>query len=257
MTARALVRIAHGGGGSLAAPNSLEGIKRSLEFGVDMIEIDVRCTRDGALILSHDDALGGSLISAASLDELRRAEPRIATLDDALALVNGQAVVNLDIKDAASIKCVGAAVRARGGIEQCVVSCLKRSWLLELGNLEPSIPTFLSYPADRGGASQNPWLKPVVSGVVSLMRLSLRARLPGMIGALPGAGVTLYHPLVTPRIVRLVHDMGMSLYTWTVDDAMRMAQLIAMGVDGITSNRPDLLAELAGERTAVAGVLVR
>src|SRR5438093_3615161 len=126
MTARALVRIAHGGGGSLAAPNSLEGIKRSLEFGVDMIEIDVRCTRDGALILSHDDALGGSLIRAASLDELRRAEPRIATLDDALALVNGQAVVNLDIKDAASIKCVGAAVRARGGIEQCVVSCLKR-----------------------------------------------------------------------------------------------------------------------------------
>jgi glycerophosphoryl diester phosphodiesterase len=256
MTARALVRIAHGGGGSLAAPNSLEGIQRSLECGVDMIEIDVRCTRDGVLVLSHDDGLGGSVISGVSLDELRRAQPDAATLDDALALVNGRAVLNLDIKDAASIKCVGAAVRARGGVEQCVVSCLQRSWLLELAQLEPTLPTFLSYPADRGGASQKAWLKPVVSGVVSLMRLSLRARLPGMIGALPAAGVTLYHPLVTPRIVRLVRDMGMALYTWTVDDAARMAELIAMGVDGITSNRPDLLAELTRERTAAAPVLV-
>jgi glycerophosphoryl diester phosphodiesterase len=257
MTARGFVRIAHGGGGSLAAPNSLEGVKRSLEFGVDMVEIDVRCTRDGVLVLSHDDGLGGSLISGSSLDELRRAHPDVATLDDALALVNGRAVLNLDIKDVASIKCVGAAVRARGGVEQCVVSCLKRAWLLELGELEPSIPTYLSYPADRGGASQKPWLKPVVSGVVSLMRLSLRARLPGMVGALPAAGVTLYHPLVTPRIVRLVHDMGMALYTWTVDDTGRMAELIAMGVDGITSNRPDLLAELAVERPSADAVLAR
>src|SRR5256885_1833461 len=160
LAARPLVRIAHGGGGSLAAPNSLEGIERSLAFGVDMIEIDVRCTRDGVLVLSHDDGPGGSAISASSLDELRRAHADVATLDDAFALVDGKAVLNLDVKDAASIKCIGSAVRARSAIDHCVVSCLKRSWLLALADLEPSIPTFLSYPADRGGASPKPWLEP-------------------------------------------------------------------------------------------------
>src|SRR5260370_41717458 len=102
MAAR-LVRIAHGGGGSLAAPNSLEGIERSLAFGVDMIEIDVRSTRDGVLVLSHDDGVGGSMISALSLDELRRGQPDVAPVGDAFAVADRKAVLNRGNKDGASI----------------------------------------------------------------------------------------------------------------------------------------------------------
>jgi glycerophosphoryl diester phosphodiesterase len=242
--ARPLVRIAHAGGGSLAAPNSLDGIERSLSYGVEMIEVDVRCTRDGKLVLSHDDVVGATSISASSFDELRRAQAGVAALDGALELVGGKAMLNLDIKDSAAMARVGTTVRAHEAVDRCIVSCLERKWLLALADLEPGIPALLSYPADKGGASQKAWLKPIVSGVVSLMRVSLPARLPRMVSTLQGAGVTLYHPLITPRLVRLVHEMRLSLYTWTVDDLARMQELAAMGVDGITSNRPDLLAEL-------------
>lgn len=70
------------------------------------------------------------------------------------------------------------------------------------------------------------------------------ARLPAMLRPLPGAGATLYHPLVTRRLVELAHGLGVSLYAWTVDDPARMRHLLALGIDGITSNRPDLLASL-------------
>ena len=244
MLARPLVRIAHAGGGSLAAPNSLEGIERSLSYGIEMIELDVRSTRDGRLVLSHDDVIGHTSIAASAFDDLRQARPEIASLDDALDVVAGRTTLNLDIKDAPSMSRVGATVRAHGAVDRCIVSCLERPWLMALSDLEPSIPAFLSYPADRGGASQKPWLKPVVSGVVSLMRMTMATRLPRMIRGLDGTGVTLYHPLITPRLVALVHGMRLSLYAWTVDDPARMRQLVEMGVDGITSNRPDLLAEL-------------
>ncbi len=245
MVARSVVRIAHGGGGSLAAPNSLEGIERSLSYGLEMIEIDVRCTRDGTLVLSHDDVPGGGAsIAATPFAELRRAHPNIAALDDAMDLVGGKTTLNLDIKDATSMARVGAVVRKHGAEDACIVSSLERPWLMALADLEPRLPAFLSYPADKGGASQKAWLKPVVTGVVSLMRVSLPTRLPGMLRGLQGVGVTVYHPLVTPKLVALVHQMRLPLYTWTVDDLARMRELVTMGVDGITSNRPDLLAEL-------------
>ena len=255
MAARPLVRIAHGGGGSLAAPNSLEGIERSLSYGLEMIEIDVRCTSDGRLVLSHDDVVGATSIAESAFGDLRRTKPEIASLDDAMDLVGDKTTLNLDIKDAASMSRVGAMVRAHGAEDRCIVSCLERPWLIALSDIEQGIPTFLSYPADKGGASQKPWLKPVVNGVVSLMRMTMATRLPGMVRGLDGAGVTLYHPLITPRLVDLVHEMRLSLYTWTVDDPARMRELVAMGVDGITSNRPDLLTELtpvAADRVAPA-----
>jgi glycerophosphoryl diester phosphodiesterase len=257
MPLRPLVRIAHGGGGSLAAPNSLDGIERSLSYGLEMIEIDVRGTADGRAVLSHDDVVGGTSIGASPFDAVRRAKPDLATLDDALDLVGTKTTLNLDIKDSASMTRALAVVRAHGALDRCVVSCLDRQWLASLAELEPTMQAFLSYPADRGGASQKAWLKPAVSGAVSLMRMTLPRRLPGMVRALQGAGVTIYHPLVTPRLIALARSMRMPLYTWTVDDPEQMRRLVAMGVDGITSNRPDLLAELAPSGATEAAPRVR
>lgn len=106
------------------------------------------------------------------------------------------------------------------------------------------MPHVLSYPADRGGASQKRWMKPVVDGAVFAMRQALSLRMRGMLRPVPRAGLSVYHPLVTPRLVDLVHGMELALYTWTVDDPARMRELVELSVDGITSNRLDLLAGL-------------
>lgn len=241
------VRIAHRGGGSLAPENSLAGIEHSLGLGLEMIEVDLRQTRDGALVLSHHETLPGAPapISAMTLDELREgAVGGIATLDEALSVVQGRAMLNLDVKAAGLADRLTATVRDHQALDTCVVTCLNREWLGQISNLEPSLTTLFSYPPDYGGASQRPWLTPVVNATALLMRLSLPFRLRGMLGPLPGAGACVWYRLVTERLVSLVHDMEVPLYVWTVDDPDEMKRLVRLGVDGITSNRPDLLARL-------------
>ena len=50
-----------------------------------------------------------------------------------------------------------------------------------------------------------------------------------------------HHLAVTPALVEAAHEVGLTINTWTVDDPGRMAELIAMGVDGICTNAPDVL----------------
>jgi glycerophosphoryl diester phosphodiesterase len=56
--------------------------------------------------------------------------------------------------------------------------------------------------------------------------------------------LTLEHPLATPETVHVCHHAGLHVLVWTVDDPGRMQALRAAGVDGITTNRVDLLAAL-------------
>lgn len=245
-TARTLIRIAHRGGGTLAPENSIEGIERALAYGVEMIEVDVRRSSDGALVLSHEPALPGAPapIAAMPLAGLRAAWPSLATLDEALEAVGRRAQVNLDIKDAAAAEQAVAAVRAHGVEQDCIASCLEIACLAHLGGVAPGLRRFFSYPPDYGGASKRAWLKPVVNGVVMGMRATMPLRLERMLRAAPGTNATIYAPLITRRLVRAARRMGIELYTWTVDDPAEMRRLVALGIDGITSNRPDLLAAL-------------
>ena len=253
---KAVVRIAHRGGGSLAAENSVAGIERSLEYGVDMIEVDVRRTSDGVLALSHEPTAGADAIAIQreTFASLRAAEPHLATLDEAFDAVGGRVILNLDLKVADLAEDVLDAVRRHDAADRCIVSCLDGGCLTRVAALAPTIPRFISYPPDYGGASSKPWLKPFVTAAVWGMRLTMLRRLRRMLRPLPGTNATIYAPLITRELIDAAHAMGISLYTWTVDDLAEMRRLAALGVDGITSNRPDLLSAL-GAREGVSGAM--
>ncbi|HEX5480562.1 MAG TPA: glycerophosphodiester phosphodiesterase [Dehalococcoidia bacterium] len=240
------LRISHRGGGSLAPENSLEGIATALRYGVEMIEVDVRRAADGALVLSHDDIPHGGTrsIRTSSLEDLRRDTPHIATLDEALDAIGGRARVNLDIKDGAAIDSMLDAVRSHHMRERCITSCLDITCLARIAATEPGLPRFFSYPPDYGGASNKAWMKPAVTAAVAVMRATMPMRIGRMLRPAPGTNATIYAPLITRRLVSRAAALGIELYTWTVDDAAEMRRLAALGVGAITSNRPDLLAEL-------------
>jgi hypothetical protein len=103
----AFLRIGHRGAGALAPENTLRGIEAALHYGVEMVEVDVRSSADGVLVLMHDDDLRRTTgregrVSASTLAELRSltvgTDERIPTLEEALALLRGRALVNLDQK---------------------------------------------------------------------------------------------------------------------------------------------------------------
>ena len=115
------LRVGHGGAAGHARPNSLRSLHLALEMGVDMVEFDVRPCRDG-LVLLHDDSLAAfghaGLASQTRLDELRALpgvpDGPVATLEQALDLLQGQVRINVDVKDAGYEASVVEAVAARG-----------------------------------------------------------------------------------------------------------------------------------------------
>lgn len=91
--------IAHRGASGDFKENTLSAIKRSLELGVDVIELDVQLTKTGELVLYHDPEIDNKWISELSMDELQSLNPDILLLEIALdEIVNTNTRVYLDLK---------------------------------------------------------------------------------------------------------------------------------------------------------------
>src|SRR5262245_18401111 len=121
--AKNFLRIGHSGAAAYAPPNSLESLALALEMGVDVVEFDVLPCRD-ALVLSHDlivHAHGKKIkLARCSQAELLALEPKhsapIPTLGDAIELIRGRALMNIDLKER--------------GYERAVVDLLRHKHML-------------------------------------------------------------------------------------------------------------------------------
>lgn len=108
---KSVLVVAHRGDWRNTTENSLEGIKSSIEMGVDIVEVDLARTKDGELILMHDDKLdrtttGRGLVSSHTLAEIKelklrngcfiRTKYKVPTLKEALLTAKGKIMLNLD-----------------------------------------------------------------------------------------------------------------------------------------------------------------
>src|SRR5580765_6069743 len=84
--------VAHRGGEALGGGDLLEAARRLVELGIEMAEIDVRRTRDGVLVIHHDESVRGAAIRDLGYDELP--QPGIPTLDEFLDLVSPHMAVD-------------------------------------------------------------------------------------------------------------------------------------------------------------------
>lgn len=246
------LRIGHGGAAGHAPANTMRSLALALEMGVDVVEFDVRPCRD-ALVLLHDDDLAQfdgarGLVSTSTLEDLRLLptgpDRQIPTFPEALDLLRGRALINIDLKAAGCEDAVVEVVRAKGMAGDVLYSSLDPASLRRVRQLDPGVRTGLSYPEDRGNASGKPYLQPAVNATVALLRLALPHRIMRMMVGAQANAVMLYQKVVSGPAVKVVHQAGGKVFTWTVDTPQRMRELRELGVDGITTNRPDLFAEL-------------
>ena len=100
--------VGHRGAAGLEPENTIKSIKRALEIGVDIIEIDVRSTKDGALILLHDEdfkRLAGVKLKARDLllneikEKITIKGEEVATLEDAISVINGKVGLFIEVKE--------------------------------------------------------------------------------------------------------------------------------------------------------------
>ncbi|MCW3011014.1 MAG: glycerophosphodiester phosphodiesterase [Solirubrobacterales bacterium] len=232
---RATRRIGHKGADHIAPGNTLASFDAGLAEGVDMIEFDVlpeRADGTGRLLLAHD-----------YVDAARRAP---LTLDEGLAHFASAAYagveLDLDIKLPGYEDRVVAALRAHGLADRTLISTMETTTLKRVRALAPEIRLGWSVPKVRRDYLANPATKVVAVSAVLVMRRVLPGRLAAAIRAGEVEAVMAHWSLVTPAFWARIREAGGELYVWTVDDAVRIAALEAMGVTGIISNDPRLFA---------------
>lgn len=226
--------IAHRGGAGLAAENTLEAFRRSYDLGVRYLETDVRLSRDGQLVAFHDARLNrvtdaGGRLRRRTLAELGGLDVLgggpVLALEPLLA-VFPDACFTLDVKHPETIGPLGDLLaRPAMGSRVCVAGARGR-WLRELRDLVgPQLCTALSW-RDLVHLASRPRASYGAAGF---------AHVPLRLGRVP---------VFRADLVARAHDAGVRVIVWTVDEPDTMHRLLDGGVDGIITDRPDLLREV-------------
>ncbi|HEX9548958.1 MAG TPA: glycerophosphodiester phosphodiesterase [Acidimicrobiales bacterium] len=222
--------LAHRGASAVAPENSLEAFCEARRLGADGVELDVRRSEDGALVVHHDPEIAGiGPISALRVTDL---PPEVPLLEPALAAC-GELLIVIELKDLpgepgydgghllATLIADFVAERALTG--RVVVSSFDLGAIGLVHSLEPAITTAWLTP---GGYDQQAALESVISG--------------------GHAAIHPHHTAVTPELVAEAHRAGIAVTTWTVDEPERIRDLAEAGVDGIITNRPDVARAALG-----------
>ncbi len=222
--------IAHRGASADAPENTLAAFALARRQGADGVELDVRRSADGALVLCHDPVLpDGRLVAATASSELPDSVPTLAAALDELA----GSLVNVEIKNLAHepdfdasrslADDVVALLAERGGADRVLVSSFDLATVDRVREVGEGVPTalltFVDPTPERGVA-------------IAAER--------GHVAVHPHDGTT------TPALVAAAHDAGIQVNVWTVDDPERIAALAAIGVDGIVTNVPTVALRALG-----------
>jgi len=238
------VKISAHRGSSMRAPeNSLAAIEKAIGDGADYIELDVRETSDGVLVLLHDRDLRRLANDPREIwnvpyEELREMEAgawfdprfhgeRIPTLSEAIERIRGRARLYLEIKTSPHspelVRRTVEALQREDFVDQTLLAALSPRVLHEVRRLEPDMRTSLLVHTAIGSVEGQPF-----------------------------EALALRDALVTPGRVNQIRRHGHELHVWTVNDRRAMARFIDMGVDNIITDKPDVLAELMRERAELS-----
>jgi glycerophosphoryl diester phosphodiesterase len=232
----------------LAAENTLRSFELALENGADGFEVDLVALADGALVAGHSLELAELCHGAARgdagalrLDELRRLDPELATIEQVLEFAAARrrsGLLLIDLKSAGRERALIEALRRHGLGERTLLCSLERSQLACLRELAPEIARSVSYPGDRRRLSERRTIAPFVPLALRGLRLLARLRIHSWLEQTGAVAVTLHHGIIDADLVRRCHGWGVAVFAWTVDDAPTRQRLVEAGVDGIITNDP-------------------
>ncbi|MGB0605346.1 MAG: glycerophosphodiester phosphodiesterase [Candidatus Latescibacterota bacterium] len=229
------LRIAHRGasGRGLAPENTLAAFEKALDIGVDMLEIDVRVTGDGQLIVLHDPSLDRTtdcegIVREMRLDEIRQADAgdgeRVPILPEVFDLARNRAPILLEIKSDFIAERVVQAIADAQIEEQVVVQSFNPQTVERVKRLAPHLPSSL------------------LIGELPTTPSRVRARrLVSQVLEVGANTLSIWHATLTPSLIEEMRKRGIAVWAWTVDEEITMRDLAMMGVQGLVTNYPDVL----------------
>ncbi len=219
------LNFAHRGFTASAPENSLAAFRAALELGVDGIELDVRACKTGEIVVLHDPTLsrmtnGRGFVKGKSLKEIKSLrinsqnpgqDERIPTLEEVIELVKDRAILNVEIKTRGLPK---------DHIEKKVVDILRQYGI--------EYKTIIS--------SFNP-----IAGFLIEKNFSVRRSEIPLTKFSGAKAIHLEKSIAKELIIRKIQEAGYYCVVWSVNDPGQMQQFINLGVNGIITDKPDLL----------------
>jgi glycerophosphoryl diester phosphodiesterase len=214
--------VAHRGASKAQRENTLAAFRAAAQMGADAAELDVRRTRDGALVVHHNPKLDdGQLICELGAGDLPGHVPGLHAALDAcegmwvnVEIKNDPGEADFDVGDSIADDTI-AALRQRDDDGRWLISSFRLETVNRCRHLAPSIRTA--------------WLTvDVPDDAIAVLRANGHVALHPWVGAL------------RREHIDRCHRHGIQVTTWTCDDPTRLAELIGWGIDGICTNVPDI-----------------
>ena len=232
------VCFAHRGGALENAENTQRAFSAATALGYRFIETDVQATADGVVLVFHDDTLermtdGAGTISTMPYSEVRQAQIQgtepIMTLEEAL-LEFPDTRFNIDIKTDHALEPTLALVEKMDCLDRICLASFSNVRLQALRKRFGSRVCSGASPRDVSALKFGSWGVPTWNVSAKCAQVPVRQ-----------FGVT----LIAPRFITYCNARGIAVHVWTIDEEAEMRRLIRLGVNGIMSDRPTLLKQVA------------
>ena len=230
------IKIAHRGSSGSYPENTRLAFEKAIEAGADMIEMDCRLSKDGHVVVIHDDRLDRTarakgFVKGKTLRQLKKLDvgawlkksfkgERIQTLEEILEIVSGKVEINLEIKSVLrgplgiELK-VLFIVSHFDYLERTIFSSFDYQSLRRLRELAPDVRIGVLYGA---GIKDNPFQAAREMNAYSLH---------------------IQREFATAHFLEEARELGLKSFVWTVNEVKEMEKFLSLGVDGIISDFPE------------------
>lgn len=251
--------IAHQGGDGLWPGDTMFAFQNAADMGADVLEMDVHITKDGVLVLMHDEAVdrttdGTGDIESMTLEELKKLDAgydwsaddgvtfpfrgtgiTIPTMEEVFAAFpDKHMTIEIKKTNASMTKLFCELIRTYDMQDKVLIASFYDDKLKEFRETCPEVATS---SAKNETTVFVLLTKPFLGSFYSPKFFSLQV--PEESG-----GIT----VMTPAFVKAAHERNLAVEPWTINDAETMKKFIAWGVDGIITDRPDIMLEILGRQ---------
>jgi glycerophosphoryl diester phosphodiesterase len=221
-----MLRIGHRGARAYEPENTLRSFERALKIGVNAVELDVRKTKDNQLVVIHDTDVkkttnGQGTVNELTLEEIKgfSAEKgeKIPALKEALDFLDKKVKILIELKEEGLEKAVLELVHESKLQRNVVLVSFIEDALRKVRELDDSVETGLIYAKHK-----NP------------LKAAIELKAQYLVG---------FYRFVHTVNVEKAHENGLKIIVWTINTPEEIAEYVKKGVDGIASDKPDLLIE--------------
>lgn len=238
--------IAHRGASFVAPENTVASAKLGFEMKADAVEVDIWMTKDNRIVVIHDDntsrTSGVDLkVPEALASEVRKIDvgqfkaekykgEKVPYLPEILNLIPEDKKIFVEIKHGEKIlPYLFEMIERSPKKSQIIIIGFNLNTIAKFKEKMPEIPTYWLKGTDKDKTTQKH-----IPHDVALIKMAKEKNIDGL---------NLHYSGITEEFAKEVKKSGLKLYAWTVDDPQEAIRLVKLGIDGITTNKPDVIRD--------------